>query len=198
MRMIFSTVFGPQEPALTVGSFPIRATGRPPTWAIPVTTPSAPKPSCSQFARRASSTKVPESTSRAMRSRTGSFPCSADLSWWRCGPPPRARSRACFRSDIATGNLLADGAQLGAQPAPDQRAPQAHHAGAEDGPRRRQADWGERRGAQREQADRDARLGADDGGHDLASRSPAWVRSLHARTVLPVYGSSSPLGEAVQ
>src|ERR687895_631352 len=176
----------------------IRAPGRPPTWAMPVTTPSAPKPSCSQLARRASSTKVAGSTSRATRSRTGSLPCTADLSWWRCGPPPRARSRACFRSDIATGNLLADGAQLGAKPAPDQRVPQAHHAGAEDGPGRRQADRRERDGAHREQADPGARLGADDRGHDLASRSPAWVRSLHARTVLPVYGSSSPLGEAVQ
>ena len=29
--MIFSTVFGPQEPAFTVGSFAITATGRPPT-----------------------------------------------------------------------------------------------------------------------------------------------------------------------
>ena len=29
MRRIFSTVFGPQEPALTAGSFAINATGRP-------------------------------------------------------------------------------------------------------------------------------------------------------------------------
>ena len=54
--MIFSTVFGPQEPALTVGSFAISATGRPAIVAMPVTTPSAPKPSCSQFASSASST----------------------------------------------------------------------------------------------------------------------------------------------
>ena len=54
--MIFSTVFGPHEPAFTVGSFAISATGRPPTVAMPVTTPSAPKPSCSQFASSASST----------------------------------------------------------------------------------------------------------------------------------------------
>ena len=53
--MIFSTVFGPQEPAFTVGSFAITATWRPAIVPIPVTTPSAPKPSCSQFASSASS-----------------------------------------------------------------------------------------------------------------------------------------------
>ncbi len=74
--MIFSTVLGPQEPALTVGSLAIRATGRPPRVAMPVTTPSAPKPSCSQLASRASSTKLSASTSRATRSLTGSLPCS--------------------------------------------------------------------------------------------------------------------------
>jgi hypothetical protein len=74
MRMIFSTVFGPQEPALTVGSFAISATGRPPIVAMPVTTPSAPNPSCSQFASSASSTNESGSMSRATRSRTGSFP----------------------------------------------------------------------------------------------------------------------------
>src|SRR5918999_962944 len=153
MRMIFSTVLGPQEPALTVGSLPISAPGRPPTCAMPVTTPSAPKPSCSQLARRASSTKLPGSTSRATRSRTGSLPCSADLSWWRCGPPPRARSRASFRSDMARGNLLADGAQLGAQPAPDQHVAQAHQAGAEGGAHDCQADRRERRGADGDEAD---------------------------------------------
>ncbi len=72
--MIFSTVFGPQEPALTVGSLAIRATERPPMRAMPVTTPSAPKPSCSQLASSASSMKLPGSTSRATRSRTGSLP----------------------------------------------------------------------------------------------------------------------------
>ena len=46
MRRIFSTVFGPQEPAFTVGSLAISATLRPPTSAMPVTTPSAPRPSC--------------------------------------------------------------------------------------------------------------------------------------------------------
>src|SRR3954469_6784006 len=97
MRMIFSTVLGPHEPALTVGSFAITQTGRPAIAAIPVTTPSAPKPSFSQFASSASSANEPESTSRSILSRTGSLPCSADFSWWRSGPPARARSRASWR-----------------------------------------------------------------------------------------------------
>jgi hypothetical protein len=102
--MIFSTVFGPHEPAFTVGSLAMSATGRPPTLAMPVITPSAPKPSCSQFASSASSTNESASTSRATRSRTGSLPWSFDFSWWRSGPPPRARSSASFRSD--TGRKL--------------------------------------------------------------------------------------------
>ena len=44
MRRIFSTVFGPHEPAFTVGSLAISATGRPSIRPRPVTTPSAPKP----------------------------------------------------------------------------------------------------------------------------------------------------------
>ena len=78
--MIFSTVFGPQEPAFTVGSLAISATGRPAIVAMPVTTPSAPKPSCSQLASSASSTNESASTSRATRSRTGSLPWSRDFS----------------------------------------------------------------------------------------------------------------------
>jgi hypothetical protein len=77
IRMIFSTVLGPQEPALTVGSLAMKATGRPSIVPIPVTTPSAPSPSSSQLASSASSTREPSSSSRATRSRTGSFPCSA-------------------------------------------------------------------------------------------------------------------------
>ena len=41
IRMIFSTVRAPQEPAFTVESLAIRHTGRPSTVAVPVTTPSA-------------------------------------------------------------------------------------------------------------------------------------------------------------
>src|SRR5205807_1505281 len=87
-----------QDPALTVGSFAISATGRPSTAPRPVTTPSAPKPSCSQLASSASSEKEPSSRRRATRSRTGSLPCWAAFSRWRSGPPARARSRAGWRS----------------------------------------------------------------------------------------------------
>jgi hypothetical protein len=50
IRMIFSTVRAPHEPAFTVESFAISATGRPPMVAVPVTTPSAGSPSASTFA----------------------------------------------------------------------------------------------------------------------------------------------------
>src|SRR3954452_953556 len=106
MRMIFSTVFGPQEPAFTVGSLAITQTGRPPIAAIPVTTPSAPKPSFSQFASSASSANVPWSTSLSIRSRTGSLPCWADFSRWRSGPPARARSSAVWRSLTTVRRIL--------------------------------------------------------------------------------------------
>ena len=79
MRRIFSTVFGPQEPALTVGSLAISATGRPPIVAIPVTTPSAPRPSCSQLASSASSVKESGSIRRSTRSRTGELALLGDL-----------------------------------------------------------------------------------------------------------------------
>src|SRR3954462_3301164 len=98
MRMIFSTVLGPHEPALTVGSLAITATGRPPIVPLPVTTPSAPRPSSCQLASRASSTNEPSSSSRATRSRTGSLPCSAAFARWRSGPPASARSTAVSTS----------------------------------------------------------------------------------------------------
>src|SRR5947209_3503577 len=82
MRMIFSTVLGPHEPALTVGSLAMTLTGRPPIVPLPVTTPSAPRPSSCQLASRPSSTNEPSSSSRATRSRTGSLPCSAALTRW--------------------------------------------------------------------------------------------------------------------
>ena len=65
--------------------------------ASAVTTPSAPSPSWSQLASSPSSEREPGSTRRSTRSRTGSLPCSAVFSWWRCGPPARAASRACDR-----------------------------------------------------------------------------------------------------
>ena len=50
IRMIFSTVRAPHEPALTVESLAIRQTGRPSTVAVPVITPSAGSPSASALA----------------------------------------------------------------------------------------------------------------------------------------------------
>src|SRR3954471_5653057 len=94
MRKIFSTVLGPHEPAFTVGSLAISATRRPPTNAIPVTTPSAPSPSASQLASSASSANDSGSTSRATRSRTGILPCSGRRSRYLSGPPASARSSA--------------------------------------------------------------------------------------------------------
>ena len=46
---------------------------------MPVTTPSAPRPSCSQPASSPSSANEPASSSRSTRSRTGSFPCDLRL-----------------------------------------------------------------------------------------------------------------------
>src|SRR4051794_16599120 len=98
MRMIFSTVLGPHEPALTVGSLAMTETGRPPIVPLPVTTPSAPSPSSCQLASSPSSTNDPSSSSRATRSRTGSLPCSAAFARWRSGPPASARSIAVSTS----------------------------------------------------------------------------------------------------
>ena len=64
-----------------------------------------------------SSTKLPASTRRAMRSRAKSLPCSATLARCRCGPPARARSRrdatlscsAAPGAGSANGRLRRDG-----------------------------------------------------------------------------------------
>ena len=118
--MIFSTVFGPQEPAFTVGSLAISATGRPrdrrhaghdAVGAEAVLLPVR--------EQRVLGERVRRRRSRATRSRTGSLPCSRDFSWWRSGPPPRARSSASFRSDMGS-NVSAGGAQLRPQGAADQ------------------------------------------------------------------------------
>ena len=125
MRRIFSTVFGPHDPAFTVGSFAISATRRPPTSAMPVTTPSAPRPSWSQFASSASSANDSGSTSRATRSRVPILPCSGSLLAVLLGPageralerlveaargagcvsPLGSQSPSCRRS-IGTGSSL--------------------------------------------------------------------------------------------
>ena len=123
MRRIFSTVFGPHEPAFTVGSLAISATRRPSIVARPVTTPSAPRPSSFQLASSASSAKEPASTRRSTRSRTGSLPCSAVFSWWRCGPPASAASSALANSVTAREPI-----RLGAVPVDRARR---QHVGAE-------------------------------------------------------------------
>src|SRR3954469_20002315 len=65
---------------------------------MPVTTPSAPSPSCSQLASRPSSASDSGSSSRSTRSRTGSFCCSATFCRCLSGPPPSAASRAALTS----------------------------------------------------------------------------------------------------
>ncbi len=77
IRMIFSTVRAPHEPALTVESLAISATGRPPTVAVPVTTPSAGSPSARTLANAPSSVKLPSSTSSPIRCRANSLPLAA-------------------------------------------------------------------------------------------------------------------------
>jgi hypothetical protein len=82
MRMIFSTVRAPQEPALTVESLAITATSRPPMLPTPVTTPSAGRSPAIALASSPSSTKPSaSSSSRRSRSRTNSLPCSRALAW---------------------------------------------------------------------------------------------------------------------
>src|SRR5437588_1331366 len=66
---------------------------------MPVTTPSAGRSSASQLASSASSTNtLSGSKSRAMRSRTGSLPCSASFCRARSVPPARARRRRASTS----------------------------------------------------------------------------------------------------
>ena len=94
IRMIFSTVRAPHDPALTVESFAISATGRPPTVAVPVTTPSAGSPSARALAYRPSSVKLPSSTRKAIRSRANSLPRAAAASWYLAAPPRSMVSRS--------------------------------------------------------------------------------------------------------
>src|SRR5437763_1052436 len=100
MRKIFSTVRRPHEPAFTVESFAMIATVRPAIFPVPVTTPSAGKSGSWLLASSASSTKVPASTNRAMRSRAKSFPCSAFF-WWYFGAPPFSARSSASRSVLS-------------------------------------------------------------------------------------------------
>ena len=71
---------------------------------MPVTTPSAPRPSCSQLASSASSANESgvEQPLHALAHRQ--LALLRAFSWWRSGPPPSARSSASCRS--LTGHPL--------------------------------------------------------------------------------------------
>src|SRR6188474_477154 len=94
MRMIFSTVRAPQDPAFTVESLAISATGRPSIVAVPVTTPSAGRSPAETFAKTPSSTNEPSSTRRRTRSRANSLPLAALASWYLTGPPSCTSERS--------------------------------------------------------------------------------------------------------
>src|SRR5215210_2593456 len=94
MRMIFSTVRAPHEPAFTVESLAITHTGRPATVADPVTTPSAGRSPAETFAKTPSSTNEPSSTRRRTRSRANSLPFAALASWYLTGPPSCTSERS--------------------------------------------------------------------------------------------------------
>ena len=101
IRMIFSTVRAPHEPAFTVESLAIRQTGRPSIVAVPVITPSAGRSPASTLASWPSSANEPSSTSRAIRSRAKSLPRPAFASWYFAAPPPSTAARIC-----ATGGCV--------------------------------------------------------------------------------------------
>ena len=82
IRMIFSTVRAPHEPALTVESFAIRQTGRPSMVAAAGDDAVGGQVRRRRtLASRPSSTNEPASTSRAIRSRAKSLPLAALASW---------------------------------------------------------------------------------------------------------------------
>src|SRR5262245_26176613 len=92
IRMIFWTVFSPQEPAFTVKSLAITQIGRPTTVPTPVTTPSAGVSGSAERARSQSSwNSVPGSRRRPRRSRTKSLPSARSLSRYLTFP---CRTRA--------------------------------------------------------------------------------------------------------
>jgi hypothetical protein len=109
--MIFSTVLAPQDPALTVESLAISATGRPPTSAVPVMTPSAGSPSAVALAKIPSSAKLPGSVSSAMRSRAKSLPAASAALWYFGAPPfsisARTPGRSAWLAISGSGSLPA-------------------------------------------------------------------------------------------
>src|SRR5579863_2134736 len=109
IRMIFSTVRAPHDPALTVESFAISATVRPLIVAVPVMTPSAGRPSARALANRPSSVKLPSSVSRAIRSRANSLPAAAADSWYLRAPPRSMPARTSARSECSATRGLYPG-----------------------------------------------------------------------------------------
>src|SRR6516162_9972154 len=101
IRMIFSTVRAPQEPALTVESLAISATGLPSIVAVPVITPSAGSPSARTLAYRPSSVKLSSSVSNRIRSRANSLPAAAADSWYLRAPPRSMPARTSARSECS-------------------------------------------------------------------------------------------------
>src|SRR5215467_11705862 len=144
IRMIFSTVRAPQEPALTVESLAISATVLPSMVAVPVITPSAGSPSARTLAYRPSSVKLPVSVSSAIRSRANSLPAFAAASWYLGAPPRSMPARTAARSECSATR----GGYLGL--APD---PVAHRVQpARPGPHALQPPGGPGRGVARQHA----------------------------------------------
>src|SRR5215468_10889680 len=101
IRIIFSTVRAPHDPALTVESLAISATGLPSMLAVPVITPSAGSPSARTLAYRPSSVKLPSSVSSRIRSRANSLPAAAADSWYLRAPPRSMPARTSARSECS-------------------------------------------------------------------------------------------------
>src|SRR6516165_2964429 len=118
MRMIFSTVRAPQDPALTVESLAISATGLPSIVAVPVITPSAGSPSARTLAYRPSSVKLPSSVSSRIRSRAKSLPAFAADSWYFGAPPRSTPARTSARSECSATRGLYLGPAPGRFPEP--------------------------------------------------------------------------------
>jgi hypothetical protein len=123
IRMIFSTVRAPHEPALTVESLAMTQTGRPSTVAAPVTTPSAGRPSASALAYAPSSTKEPSSVSRRIRSRANSLPLPALAAWYFSAPPASMRARSAASWSRSSDTDVLRGARAGPRAARRVAAP---------------------------------------------------------------------------
>src|SRR5258708_26586190 len=93
MRRFFWTDFSPAEPALTVESDALKATGRPSMRPTPVTTASAGNSGFWLSANMPSSNSILPSSSRSLRrSRAKSFFCSRLRAWYFSAPPFLMRS----------------------------------------------------------------------------------------------------------